>query len=1328
MAASRCSPLPIENMTIVNPCWSPAAATALPRRRKPQINRHSLLLIAVAGCFSLPNCSPALGGQRIQPLTNPASATAGVFVENRGQWADADIRFALNSGGVNVGLTDQGPRYQLFQTAPPAATNSPTRRREIRTVFPGARAVEPVGDRASTQRFNFHRGTAERWRDGVAAWDSVIWRQFYPGVDLRVTGRSGGVKSDFIVAPGADWRQVRVRYEGIERLELQTNGALAVFPAPGWPALVEGAPVVYQEVEGRRAILQSRYELVDERTVAFVLKDVPNPALPLVLDPEFGWGVYIGGTNYDGCGSIALNAAGELFVSGITASDGWVSGGYDTSLGSWYASSDGFVAKLNTNGTPVWSTFLGGAGIDIAKRVTVDGAGNVLVVGETTTTNWVSGGYDTTNEVRGGYEGFIVKLSPSGSHLWSSFIGGYGQEYAYGVATDAANDVYICGEAWPSSYFTNNWLAGGLRTNFVGSAPDNFVVKLTSGGAHVWSGLVGGLGAEYYCDLTVDSATNIILVGQTDTGGWVTNGYDLVQGGGVDAYVAKISPLGEVLWSTYLKGGPFSEYATCVITATNQDIIVAGGNATLGYPGTKIAIARLNPAGALLWETFYGAPDGDSSPEDVALNAAGEILVTGRTTATNWVFGGPDLTHGGGIWQIGPAEDGFVLKLNSTGEHLWSSYDGGSSRDIYYGIAVNNAGRIYCAGLTYSAGSFTNIAALEDGAGVVTEFIDSPPFSGDLRVTFTPPEASAAGVQWRRVGTTNWLNSGDLETNLPTGFYTIEIKETIGWLSTSNFTLVLTNAVTNELAFAIQPAGSDFTWAGYVGGTGADRAQGVAADRNGNVVVVGYTDSAGWVSGGPDTIYNARDGFVAKFAADGTPLWSTYLGGTSQDYARGVALDPNGNVLVVGETPSSSWISGGYDTTWGGSSDGFVVKLSPAGAHLWSTYLGGSGADYGYGIVVDGAGTVYVAGKMGTANWATNGYDTTLGSNPDGFVARLDANGNLLWSSYLGGAASDSANAIALDGSGNVFIAGESLSTNWVAGGYQTNKSGTTSYNDAFLAKLAPDGSHLWSTFIGGTLAETGNGVAALTSGAAIVVGQSASSGWIAGGYNTNWTSTRAYAAVISPQGTPVWSTFMGPASADANAVAVNPSGAIYVAGYCSGNSTNWVANGADNTRNGGSSDAFLVRLGDNGAHHWSTFYGGALIDQGLAVASATNGVVYLAGYTTSTNLWMLGNPDATANGGEDAFVVRMLDRYQPRGPITIQQIVKLPGDELQLLTSASGWAVEALNVEGTESLTGNPTWSTESTAVFQATGAGLWDIRLPLPATNRFFRIHGSQ
>jgi hypothetical protein len=1291
-----------------------------------KVIRNSCIGLGVAGFAGLAVQAQADGSRVPKPRNGSVPPAAVVFVENRGQWEDNNIRFAMSSSGVNVGLTDQGPRYQLFRAADPAASGSTGwKRHEFRTVFPGARAVAPAGERPSAQLFNFHRGSPAEWRDGVAAWESVQWRQLYPGVDLRLTGRSGGVKSDFVVAPGADWRQVRVRYEGIERLELQANGALAVIPAPGWPALVEGAPVVYQEVEGRRTIRKSRYELVDERTVAFALEDSPDPTLPLVLDPEFTWGVCVGGSGYDICNGVAVGTNGSIFVVGSTKSGDWVSGGYDTNYGANLAH-DAFVTCLDATGTNfLWSTYLGGGGEDFGNAIAVDAVGNVVAVGVTTTPNWVAGGYNTNASRLNGYynEGFIVKLSPGGVHLWSSYIGGAGDETAHDVATDGAGSIYVCGEAWANAYATNNWLSGGLRTNFIGSGPQAFIVKLTTDGSHVWSGLVGG-GLDYGYGVAVDAQGEVALVGQTQSSGWTAGGYDTNWNGSTDGFVASISATGTLVWSSYL-GGSMGDRAQAVVTAPNRDLIVAGYR-DAGFGDSAVQVVRLSASGALLWERTIGGA-GQDVGHAVALNEAGEIFVAGETTSPDWIFGGPDFVYAGGNWLSQPAEDGFLLKLDAAGNPLWSSYGGGPTRDIYYGLAVGDSNRVYCAGLTYSTGLW-NDSAVTGGAGLVAEYLDGPAFSGALRVTFTPSEASAAGVQWRRLGTTNWLNSGALETNLPTGFYTIEIKETIGWLSTSNVTFVLTNAVTNELVFAIPAAGSDFTWAGYLGGSGADRAQGVAVDRNGNLVVVGYTDSSGWVSGGFDTIYNARDGYAAKFAPDGTPLWSTYLGGTGQDYARGVAVDTNGNVLVVGETPSSGWVSGGYDTTFGGSVDAFVVKLSPSGAHLWSTYLGGSGADYGYGVVVDAAGTVYVAGKMGTANWATNGYDTTLGSNPDGFVARLDANGTLLWSSYLGGSASDSANAIALDGSGNVFIAGESLSTNWVAGGYQTNKSGTTSYNDAFLAKLAPDGSHLWSTFIGGTLAETGNGVAALTSGAAIVVGQSASSGWIAGGFDTNWTSTRAYAAVISPQGTPVWSTFMGPASADANAVAVNPSGAIYVAGFGSGNSTNWVANGADATRNGGSSDAFLVRLGDNGAHHWSTFYGGTLIDQGLAIASATNGFVYLAGYTTSTNLWVLGNPDATANGGEDAFVVRMLDRYQPRGPITIQQIVKLPGDELQFHTSASGWAVEALSVQGTESLAGNPTWSTESAAVFQATGAGLWDIRLPLPVTNRFFRIHGSQ
>jgi hypothetical protein len=220
------------------------------------------------------------------------------------------------------------------------------------------------------------------------------------------------------------------------------------------------------------------------------------------------------------------------------------------------------------------------------------------------------------------------------------------------------------------------------------------------------------------------------------------------------------------------------------------------------------------------------------------------------------------------------------------------------------------------------------------------------------------------------------------------------------------------------------------------------------------VLVTGGTQSSGWTSGGFDTSFNdgGIDAFVAQLSPSGEHLWSTYLGGSAEDGGHGIAVDGSGNVLVTGQTESSGWTSGGFDTSYnGGEADAFVAKLSPSGDHLWSTYLGGSGNDYGYGVAVDGSDNVLVTGKTKSTGWTSGGFDTSFNGNYDAFVAKLNPSGEHLWSTYLGGSGEDDGRGIAVDGSGNVLVMGSTTSAGWTSGGFDTSFNG----GDAFVAKIS---------------------------------------------------------------------------------------------------------------------------------------------------------------------------------------------------------------------------------------------------------------------------------
>ena len=174
----------------------------------------------------------------------------------------------------------------------------------------------------------------------------------------------------------------------------------------------------------------------------------------------------------------------------------------------------------------------------------------------------------------------------------------------------------------------------------------------------------------------------------------------------------------------------------------------------------------------------------------------------------------------------------------------------------------------------------------------------------------------------------------------------------------------------------------------------------IATDASGNIVVTGSSNSSGWVSGGWDVNHNGdTDAFTAKFSPDGDHLWSTYLGGAASDEGRGIAMDSSGNVLVMGHAFSTGWVLGGWDTSHNGGNDTFIVKLDSKGDHLWSTFLGGAGTEQGSGVVVDDFDNVLLAGYTNSAGWVSGGWDTSYDAgSSNSFVVKLSPEGEHLWS------------------------------------------------------------------------------------------------------------------------------------------------------------------------------------------------------------------------------------------------------------------------------------------------------------------------------------------
>jgi hypothetical protein len=437
---------------------------------------------------------------------------------------------------------------------------------------------------------------------------------------------------------------------------------------------------------------------------------------------------------------------------------------------------------------------------------------------------------------------------------------------------------------------------------------------------------------------------------------------------------------------------------------------------------------------------------------------------------------------------------------------------------------------------------------------------------------------------------------------------------------------------------------ANLAWSTYLGGDQDDNAWGIALDSSGNVLVVGATKSSGWVSGGYDTSFNGGtdDAFVAKLSATGQLVWSTYLGGSGNDYAEGVAVDSSSNVFVIGTTGSSDWVSGGPDTTYHGLLDGFLVKLSSSGAHVWSTYLGGTHVDAANGVTVDGSGNVIVGGATASTGWISGGFDTAYDGATDAFVAKLSNSGANLWSTYVGGSYLDKGIKAITDTSGNILLTGSTASSGWVSGGYDTTYNGGT--YDAFVVKLSSSGAHLWSTYVGGSDSDSGEGIAVDGAGNVFAVGGTSSTGWVSGGFNTTYRGNGdVYVVKMSSSGAHLWSTYLGGSSTDSGYdVVVDGSRNALVAGYAG--SSDWCGD-PHGSRPNGNSDGFVTKLSASGKYSWTIYVGGNGDDYVQAIKMSASGSVFIAGTTGSAG-WVSGGYDTTFGGVSDAFAAKM---YPPQ-------------------------------------------------------------------------------
>jgi len=375
--------------------------------------------------------------------------------------------------------------------------------------------------------------------------------------------------------------------------------------------------------------------------------------------------------------------------------------------------------------------------------------------------------------------------------------------------------------------------------------------------------------------------------------------------------------------------------------------------------------------------------------------------------------------------------------------------------------------------------------------------------------------------------------------------------------------------------------------------------------------------------------------------------FSSYLGGGMFDAITAIATDAQGNIYLGGWTESSDFPGlSGYQPATGGRIDGFVAKVNAAGQLVFSTYLGGAGEDRVQAIVVDGAGVITVAGLTSSINFPLlSPARGALAGGRDAFITRLYPAGNqLVFSTYMGGTAHDSALAITLDFSGNIIVAGETASTDFpTQAAYSTASGGGV---DGFLSRFSPTGALLSSTYFGGGSDDRIRGVAVSGDGVLHVTGSTASGNFpvaaapypsLRGSMDAFYTRFNSAASGIS------LSTYLGGAGGSSlseeagYAISIDTLGRAWIAGVTPSIDFPGVSNGHQNIYGGGGADAFVTVFTAAGSLEWSTYIGGTGLDAATSI-SAGSGFVGLAGYTTSNNLPVTGALQSARAGEYDAF------------------------------------------------------------------------------------------
>ena len=416
-------------------------------------------------------------------------------------------------------------------------------------------------------------------------------------------------------------------------------------------------------------------------------------------------------------------------------------------------------------------------------------------------------------------------------------------------------------------------------------------------------------------------------------------------------------------------------------------------------------------------------------------------------------------------------------------------------------------------------------------------------------------------------------------------------------------------------------------WSKRFGDIHADYGLSIVVEPSGDAIVAGAFQGTADFGGGPLTSAGWDDIFLARYDSTGSHLWSRRFGGTGIDQVTSIATDSSGNIFMTGMFWDAIDLGGGVLS--GSLYDIFLSKYDASGNHLWSKRFGGLGSDQGFGVATDALGNVFVTGAF-TDGTIFGGGPLTNAGGRDIFLAKINANGDTVWSKGFGGEQTDQGSSVAIDGTGNVFVTGSFSGTANFGGGPLTS----AGEGDIFLAKFDANGNYVWSKRFGGSSFDLGLSVVADDADHVVVTGGFQGTADFGGGPLTSAGGYDIFLARFDAVGNHQWSKRFGGTNSDiGQQVVVDQSGYI----LATGGFQDAVDFGGGLLTSAGDGDIFLARYEASGNHLWSWRFGGAALDEGYGVAAGSSDRVFVTGVFGSTVDF--GGGPLTSAGAGDIFL-----------------------------------------------------------------------------------------